>query len=177
VAPSTDSILPSNAVTGKPMPDRKLYISFVDKGVRGIIDLYWDDAPKTCATLWDAMAKPFRVPTLHAMFAGPEIMMGLPPEAQTFDPTSIPNENQTCFASAGELLWFYQGKNAMKGLPEELWEIGLFYDDGGRIFGPLGWTPCNIFGRLNEGLKEFAVACRSLRTEGMQTVEIGRLTG
>src|SRR5882672_10298310 len=147
------------------MSEKQLYLAFVDKNVTGLIDLYWNSAPRTCETLWNALARPIRIPTLHAMFAGPEIMMGLPPEAQNFDPTGIPAENQTCFASAGELLWFYQGKNAMKGLPDELWEIGLFYDDGGRIFGPLGWTPCNIFGRMNEGLPKIAEACRSLRIE------------
>lgn len=157
------------------MSNRKLYVDFVEQNARGVISLYEDNAPVTCKTLWEALAKPIRVPTIHAMFAGPEIMIGLPPEAQTFDPLSIPNENQTCFPEAGECLWFYQGKNAMKGLPDELWELGIFYAPGARIHGPLGWTPCNMFGRITEGLDEFAAACGTTRTEGVKTVEIGRL--
>ena len=156
------------------MANRRLYLKFVDKDVEGLIELYEDAAPKTCETLWGALARPVRTPAIHASFAGPEIMSGLPKEAQTFDPTAIPAENQTCFPGAGELLWFYQGANAMKGLPEELWEIGMFYAPGGRIFGPLGWTPCNIFGRMTDGLDAVAAACGSTRTEGMQTIEIGR---
>ena len=62
-----------------------------------------------------------------------------------------------------------------KGLSDELWEIGMFYGDGGRIFGPLGWTPCNIFGRMVDGLDAFAAACQRIRVEGVKTVEIGRL--
>ncbi|QFU17513.1 DUF3830 family protein [Microvirga thermotolerans] len=157
------------------MTARNLYLKFVEKNVQGTIELYWENAPVTCETIWNALAKPVRMPAIHAMFAGPEIMTGLPPEAQTFDPLSIPAENQTCFPVAGEVLWFYQAKNLMKGMTDEFWEIGMFYGNGGRIFGPLGWTPCNIFGRMTEGLDAVAEACRSIRIEGMQTVEIGRV--
>lgn len=157
------------------MTARNLYLKFVEKNVQGTIELYWENAPVTCETIWNALAKPVRMPAIHAMFAGPEIMTGLPPEAQTFDPSSIPAENQTCFPVAGEVLWFYQAKNLMKGMTDEFWEIGMFYGNGGRIFGPLGWTPCNIFGRMTEGLDAVAEACRSIRIEGMQTVEIGRV--
>ncbi|MBX6321456.1 MAG: DUF3830 family protein [Rhodospirillaceae bacterium] len=157
------------------MPGRRLYFRFVDKGTQGLVRLHEDLAPRTCSALWQALETPVRIPALHAMFAGPEIMMGLPPEAQRFDPRALPPENQTCFPGPGDCLWFYQAKGMMKGLPGELWEIGLFYDEGGRIFGPLGWTPCTIFGRMVEGLDDFAEACRSLRIEGMQTIEIGRV--
>ena len=158
------------------MPEsRQLYARFVESGVQATITLYVDNAPVTCETLWNALEKPVQMPAIHAMFAGPEIMMGLPEEAQTFDPTSIPAENQTCYPEAGELLWFYQGRNAMKGLPDELWEIGIFYAPGARINGPLGWTPCNMFGKITQGLEEFAAACRTTRIEGIKTVEIGRL--
>lgn len=156
--------------------NRQLYAEFVETGTRAIITLYEDNAPVTTRTLWDALAAPVQMPAIHAMFAGPEIMMGLPEQGQTFDPNSIPAENQTCYPEAGECLWFYQGKNVMKGLPDELWEIGIFYSPGARINGPLGWTPCNIFGKITEGLDAFAAACRMTRIEGIKTVEIGRVT-
>ena len=65
--------------------------------------------------------------------------------------------------------------NLMKGLADELWEIGMFYAEGGRIFGPLGWTPCNIFGRMVEGLDGFAAQCQRIRLDGVKLVEIGRM--
>lgn len=157
------------------MTERRLYLKFVDRNVSGEIDLYWNEAPSTCAAIWGALAAPIRIPAMHAMFAGPEIMTGLPAAAQTFDPRAIPVENQTCFPAAGELLWFYQPKNMMKGMTDEFWEVGMFYDTGGRIFGPIGWTPCNIFGRMTKGLEQVADACRSIRIEGIKTVELGRL--
>lgn len=157
------------------MAERRLYLEFVDGNVRAACELYWENAPVTCATLWTALAEPVRVTVFHAMFAGPEIMTGLPKSAQTFDPRRIPPENQTCFPGRGELLWYHQGKNAMKGLTDELWEIGAFYDHGGRTFGPLGWTPCNMFGIIAGNLDAFAARCRDIRTTGAKTIEIGRL--
>ena len=159
------------------MAERALTFTFVESGVHGTVRLHDDAAPATCAAIWGALAKPVRIPAMHAMFAGPEIMLGLPPEAQTFDPRAIPVENQTCFPVAGDCLWFYQAKGMMKGLADELWELGMFYGDGGRIFGPLGWTPCNIFGRMVDGLEPFAAACGRIRLEGVKLLEIGRGTG
>ncbi|MCB9966412.1 MAG: DUF3830 family protein [Geminicoccaceae bacterium] len=156
------------------MMARSLYVEFTEARVRSIITLNEDNAPVTCATIWEALVRPIRSPALHAMFAGPEIMLGLPPEAQTFDAAAMPAENQDCFPKAGECLWFYQRKNLMKGLADELWEIGIFYGDGGRVFGPLGWTPVNIFGRITENLEGFQAECAKIRWEGAKTVELGR---
>ncbi|MGP1394263.1 MAG: DUF3830 family protein [Inquilinaceae bacterium] len=154
---------------------RQLYAKFVDGGVQAVITLHDDHAPQTCAAIWGALATPIRSPALHAMFAGPEIMLGLPEDAQTFDPAAIPDENQDCFPSAGDCLWFHQRKNLMRGLSDELWEIGIFYGSGGRVFGPLGWTPVNIFGTVTENLAAFQDQCGKIRWEGAKTVELGRL--
>lgn len=153
---------------------RRLYASFIDTDVRATITLNEDAAPVTSSAIWDALAKPIRSPALHAMYAGPEIMLGLPEEAQTFDPKALPAENQDCITSAGDCLFFYQTKNMMRGLDFDLWEIGIFYDNGGRTFGPLGWTPVTIFGRITHNLAPFQEACRSIRWDGAKTVEFGR---
>jgi hypothetical protein len=153
---------------------RQLFLRF-EGGPTATATLHTDLASKTVDLLWEALAEPVEVTAVHAMFAGPEIMTGLPAKAQTFDPAEMPVENQTCFPSAGDLLWYYQAPNQMKGLEDEMWEIGLFYGEGGRIFGPLGWTPCNIFGSVTEGLEEFAAACADTRISGAKTLTIGRV--
>jgi hypothetical protein len=155
------------------MPNQ-LAFTFIKEKVTTLVDLHEDLAPVTCATIWKACAKPIRALAIHAAFAGPEIMVGVPPEAQKFDPRKVPPENQTVRPGAGDVLWFYQAKNMMKGLADELWEIGLFYDDGGSTFGPLGWTPVTIFGKAGKGLGAFAVACRDIRLSGAKTLEIRR---
>jgi hypothetical protein len=153
---------------------RRLRFTYVDEAVTGFASLNDGLAPRTCETIWTALATPIRETAFHAMFAGPEIMVGLPPAAQTFDPTKVPPENQTVTPGPGDILWFYQGRNMMKGLADELWEIGLFYDEGGRTFGPLGWTPVTIFAKMTEGLDAFAAASRAIRLQGAKTLEIAR---
>ena len=150
---------------------RQLRFTFVDRGISGLVDFYEEFAPKTCETIWSALASPIRVPAIHAIYSGPEIM-----SAQSFDPRSIPNENQTVIPAPGDVLWFYQAPNLMKGLTDEFWEIGLFYGDGGRIFGPMGWLPVNFFARMRqEDLPAFAAECRDIRISGAKVLEIARL--
>lgn len=152
---------------------RQLFLRFGSE-VEARATLHDDKAPATTQAIWDALAEPVDVTAVHAAFAGPEIMTGLPEHAQTFDP-NLPQENQTCFPAAGDLLWYYQAADQMKGVEGELWEIGLFYADGGRIFGPLGWTPCNIFASVTEGLEALAEACADTRISGAKTLTIGRV--
>tara|TARA_B100000378_G_scaffold140884_1_gene113814 strand:- start:109 stop:585 length:477 start_codon:yes stop_codon:yes gene_type:complete len=155
--------------------DRKLYLKFIDADVQGIISLYWENAPETCKAIWGALEKPIRWPATHAMFAGPEIMMGLPEEARNFDPTKLPPENQTILPEPGEMLWFYQPKNFFKNDPSEFWELGMFYGQGGRTFGPTGWISCTYIGKMTENLDAVAEQCRRIRIEGAKRVEVGRL--
>lgn len=157
------------------MSDKKFYLKFVDANVKGIITLYWDHAPKTCEALWNALETPIQWKATHAMFSGPEIMMGLPETHRNFDPIALPPENQTIIPEVGELLWYYQPKNFFKIDPSEFWEIGMFYGVGGRTFGPTGWIPCTYFGKMTENLEAVAEQCRLIRIEGAKTVEIGRL--
>ena len=154
---------------------RSLVFTFVDENISGTVDLFDEEAPVTCETMWKIFAAPIREKSFHAMYAGPEIMIGLPKSHQTFDPRALPAENQTVVPAPGDVLFFYQGPRMMKGLADEFWEIGMFYGEGGRIFGPLGWTPCTMFGRMrHDDLKKFGAACQNIRWHGMKTLEIRR---
>ncbi|HEX3962557.1 MAG TPA: DUF3830 family protein [Trebonia sp.] len=154
--------------------DRKIYLELED-GTRAIATLCTAEAPVTSAAIWNALATPVTEKIMHAMFAGPEVMFGLPQPAQNFDPASLPPENQQVIPAAGDLIFYYQAANAMAGLDFELWEIGIFYGKGGRIFGPAGWTPCSIFASITEGLAEFAAGCQQTRVSGVRNLTIGRL--
>jgi hypothetical protein len=132
------------------------------------------DAPVSSDLIWNALAVPVTVLATHAMFAGPEIMLDLPEVARVFDPTSVPAENQQVIPSAGDVIWYYQAPNQMAGLTNEVWEVGLFYGSGGRIFGPLGWTPCNIIASVTEGLDAFAAACAQIRLTGAKNLTLRR---
>lgn len=154
---------------------KQLLLEFA-KGPQAVATLNEEFAPVTSKTMWEALATPATMDVLHAMYAGPEIMMGLPEANQTFDPEAVPAENQQVIPAPGDLQWYYQRPMQMGGLPFEWWEIGIFYAKGARTFGPLGWTPVNIWASITEGLDEFAVACERVRWEGVKSLTISRLT-
>ena len=137
-------------------------------------EMHEGNAPTSCRVLWEALSAPVTVLATHAMYAGPEIMLNLPEQARTFSPADIPAENQQVIPSAGDVIWYYQAPNLMAGLTEEVWEIGLFYGSGGRIFGPLGWTPCNIVASVRDSLAPFAEACAGIRLSGARKLTLSR---
>ncbi len=153
---------------------KRIYLEF-EGGPRAEATLLLDAAPKTAEAIWSALETPVSDDVMHAMYAGPEVMFGLPRSAQTFDPAALPAENQQVIPAAGDLVWFFQPKELMAGLDFELWEVGIFYGKGGRIFGPLGWTPCTIWASITSGLDEFAAACQETRTIGLKRLTIGRI--
>ena len=153
---------------------KRIFLEF-EGGPRAEATLLLDEAPKTAEAIWSALESPVSDDVMHAMYAGPEIMFGLPQSAQTFDPAALPAENQQVIPAAGDLVWFFQPQELMAGLDFELWEVGIFYGKGGRIFGPLGWTPCTIWASITSGLEEFAAACQETRTIGLKRLTIGRI--
>ncbi len=158
------------------MNDRKITIAY-EGDPAAIAVLYDDIAPRTAEAMWQALHEPVTMLAIHAMYAGPEMMVDLPESARVFDPDSLPPENQQVIPVPGDLQWYYQRPFQMGGLPHEMWEIGLFYAGGARTLGPLGWTPVSIWGRIIEGLEEFAKASSETRIHGARMLRIARLEG
>ncbi|MDA8291192.1 MAG: DUF3830 family protein [Actinomycetota bacterium] len=146
-----------------------------DGGPAVVAPLHERHAPVSSRTVWDALSSPATVLATHAMYAGPEIMLDLPEHARTFSPTDVPAENQQVIPAAGDVIWYYQAPNLMAGLADEVWEVGLFYGPGGRIFGPLGWTPCNVIASVVDGLAPFAAACAEIRISGARRLTVSRV--
>jgi hypothetical protein len=105
----------------------RLYFRYVDTGVEGLVGLNRTNAPVTCETLWQVLAAPVQVTCLNAMFAGPEIMVGLPESARDFDGPDIPAKNQTVIPAADDCLWFHQSENMM-------------YVVSTNVAGPIGFS-------------------------------------
>lgn len=153
---------------------KQIFLEYAN-GPRAVATLFEDVAPRTCEALWGALEKPVTMQALHAIYAGPEVMVGLPEEAQNFNPEEVPFENQQVIAAPGDLMWYYQRPMQMGGLPFEWYEIGVFYDRGARTLGPLGWTPVNIWAGITEGLADFAAESAAIRIDGAKQLTIGRL--
>jgi hypothetical protein len=146
-----------------------------DGGPTAEASLHEELAPATVELLWSALTEPVSIPAIHAMYAGPEIMMDLPQAARTFDPADVPAENQQVVPAPGDVIWYHQAPGSMAGTAGEIWEVGVFYGRGGRIFGPLGWTPCNVFASITSGLPAFAQACADIRLTGARKITISRV--
>lgn len=156
------------------MTGRRLYFRYLKTGTEGLIELYEKNAPVTCAAIWQALAKPIRIRVIHAMYAGPEVFGDLPAEARIAELSSIPPENQSIMPGKGEMVWFPQQRGLMRGMADEALILALFYDHGGRTFGPTGWVPENVLGIMRDGIDAVAEECRDIRWTGAKDVEIGR---
>jgi hypothetical protein len=43
------------------MSSKRLYLKFVERNVLGKIDMYWENAPVTCKTIWNVLATPITI--------------------------------------------------------------------------------------------------------------------
>jgi hypothetical protein len=158
------------------MRNERLYIKFLESGALGEIELYWENAPITCDRIWNALATPITGEVNHHIYSGPGVSIGLNGTARNFDPLKVPRENQGVSPAAGELVWFYQPAHFFNAMPEECWEVAIFYEPGAHANSPAGVMPSNHFGRIVKGFPEIAKSCRAIRREGIKIAEFGRLT-
>ena len=150
---------------------KKIKLTFTENGVSAVAEFLDKDAPKTCEAIWKALEKPLKNTVIHAMFAGREAMFELPPEAWVFDGASIPPENAIILPVPGGIAFGYEPPYMRPGIPEELYDIAIFYGSGCRLLTSSGWFPMTNFARITEGLEEFAEMCAKLRTEGQKLLK------
>lgn len=155
---------------------KRISITVVEYGVTAIAELQEKDAPKTTAALWKALEVPLEHKGIHAMWAGREIMVEVPEANHRFDPTSVPLENATVYPAAGDICWGYFPPYTERGFGEGVWDIAIIYGRETRFYIPLGMLPLNIWACITENLDEFARACARVRTEGLKTFRIERLS-
>jgi Protein of unknown function (DUF3830) len=155
---------------------RRIGLIFDETGATAIAEFHEDAAPRTCNAMWAALEVPMRATGIHAMFAGREIMIEMPKDNQRFDPTTIPPENQTVTPLPGELMWFYFPDHAEVGFPREIYDFAIIYGRDTRILIPQGWVPGNVFATITRGLPEFARCCERVRTEGLKSFTVRRVT-
>jgi hypothetical protein len=146
---------------------RRIEILLEQRGVRAIAELMEDDAPKTCAAVWNAL--PHSGSVWHAKFANNEIFILTAP----FAPEEPGRENGTVFPIPGDLLYFFipPGSAVPPEVREQcavtgLVDLALFYGRNNYVHGPEGHMPGNLFATITVGLKEFAAACHDIWRHG-----------
>jgi hypothetical protein len=138
----------------------------VTEGVSALAELREEDAPQTCAAVWDVL--PVSGETHHAIYSGSECVLLLP-EAVRVSP-----ENATSDVAPGDVAfaWFAPGSSWV--VDREFAEVCWFYDRDARPSMPEGPTPVNLFARIIEGAAPFYAVCRRMRREGVKAFSIER---
>lgn len=162
---------------------RRIAVSLDKRDVQCVARLLDEQAPRTCAAIWDAL--PHSGQAYHAKYARNEIYALVPAFADP-EPGS---ENTTITPIPGDLVYFgfepWQLAPASHGYAdpalhgdERSVDIAVFYNRNNLLLNPdFGFVPGNVFGTIETGLEEFAVACQDLWMHGAagETLSFRRL--
>ena len=155
----------------------RLQVELPDKGVSVRALLYADAAPTVSRLVYESLATPLQTETSHACFDGEEVYCFLPPFA-----TKPPLENRTMRPRPGELMFFHADPNEfactaddrLSGGSSAVYELAFMYGDVDlRHYWEDGFHG-SLIGRIEEGLPEFAAACRATLNEGRTGIRISQ---
>lgn len=136
-----------------------------------------EKAPANAAFLWDYLATPRVVPGLHAMWTGPEISCPIPSthlEGAGYA-RPLPPENATLHPQPGDIVLAYVPERVWGGNPDPIFDIGLFYGPGARMFFPIGWLAGSVVAQVPAGEREaLANACGVIRRHGACDITFSR---
>ncbi len=115
------------------------------------------EAPRACDAVWAAL--PLENEMVHSSWSGESIVahpcgVKMPPDS--------PQENRTIFIAPGEL-----------ALEPNIDELMIFYGRGEPRWR-MGPVPLSVFGRIVDGLEEFAEQCKRMPKEGSKVVIMRR---
>jgi hypothetical protein len=134
-----------------------------------------DRAPANAAFLWDFLSTPRGIPAIHAMWTGPEISAPIPDGHLTEGQRAagLPLEHATISPQPGEIVLTYLPPRVWGGGSNPVFDIGIFYGAGARLFFPIGWQPGSIVARVAD-VPALAAACARIRQSGACTLRFER---
>lgn len=163
--------------------ERKIELAIPDLDVTATVRLLTERAPRTCAAIWDALEAPVERRLIHTTVTGSVVFFyNFPPLDGAAE---LPLENHTIYPKAGEILYFYQPWNGMRDLADHDPSWRNPYDDVHEMYFAYGaanlrmptedgWRG-SVWGVIEEGLDDFARACRWMRMEGTKNIIMRRL--
>ncbi len=161
--------------------EKKIELLFTKSGITLPAALLMQQAPLTCAAIWNALEKPVRSRARHAIWSGKEVFFYLPQAM----PRDLPLENHTIFPDPGELMFYYVPENRLKGIqtikfrdPGDVFELAIFYGTNNlRLTMEMGWRG-SVFARVpRQYLSELDAACEDLYWNGTFDIEVKRRSG
>jgi hypothetical protein len=147
---------------------RYMVARFPDEGVSARAVFLDDEAPRTCAAMWDAL--PAAGDGMHGSYSG--TVVGL-----FIDPTIVVSEeNATSCIQTGDVLFTHYEPNVRHGHHFPVSEIYWAYDRYARPTIPGQWVPAiaNVFARFVDDPSPFYAACRRIPKEGWKRLELTR---
>ncbi|MDT8857412.1 DUF3830 family protein [Paracoccaceae bacterium Fryx2] len=147
----------------------KFRISEPRSGLSVLAELLPAKAPDNAAFLSRYLETPRTVPGLHAMWTGPEISCPVPPAhlAGAGWAQALPPENATLHPQPGDVVLAYVPARVWGGNPDPIYDIGLFYGPGARMFFPIGWLAGSVVAQVvPEDRAALAAACGRIRQTG-----------
>ncbi len=147
-----------------------LCIQSVAAGLDVTADFLPGKAPENVAFLEAYLASPRVVPGLHAMWTGPEISCPIPSAhlAGAGYAYALPPENATLHPQPGDIVLAYVPTRIWGGNPDPIFDIGLFYGPGARMFFPIGWLAGSVVAQVRpEDRAALAEACGRIRRAGV----------
>lgn len=147
----------------------RLRIRSAASGLDVLADLLPAKAPENLAFLMAYLSAPRVVPGLHAMWTGPEISCPIPPDhlAGADYARALPPENATLHPQPGDVVLAYVPARMWGGNPDPIFDIGLFYGPGARMFFPVGWLAGSVVAQVRpEDRPALAEACTRIRRSG-----------
>lgn len=150
---------------------RFLSITLTGRGVSCRARLLDDEAPRTCALVWEAL--PLAGQAYHGKYARNEVYTLLPPLGTLGreNTTVTPIPGDVCFfgfdaGDIGNPAYGYD-EGGQGNSPLGATDLAIFYGRNNLLLnGDVGWVPGNVFATIEEGLAEMAAACNDLWMAG-----------
>jgi hypothetical protein len=149
---------------------RYLEVTLERRGVSCIARLLDEDAPRTCAIVWEALPQGGAV--YHAKYARNEIYTIVPP----FGPDEPGIENPTVTPIPGDVCYFFFPTGMLdrqfkeeKGIQDGpgVVDLALFYGRNNLLLNAdVGWVVGNVFATVVRGLAEMATAANDVWRSG-----------
>ena len=139
---------------------KKIEMVMVEKGIRCVVELLEDEAPKTCKAVLEFL--PREMDFINAQGSGAEALTYLdPPNIIRLEPENLEHN-----ALPGDVFYWYaagpvQHTSSYAGTSTtDYAELAYCYDRKARFVG------MNLFGVMTEGKEGFCAASRSIPSEG-----------
>lgn len=149
---------------------RQIYINEEKSGLSIKCDLLDELAPQSAEFLWQLSQTESSYNAIHAIWTGPELSCPLPAHTlpETLSHKVLPPENATSYPQAGDIILACIPDKSVTGLPPgNFFDLGIFYNQGGRLLMPFGWIMGNVCAKIiKEDLEHARSSIEKIRQNG-----------